>query len=146
MPPLDCTSGLQRFKETARMELIQFSQHFAHRFRECWFLYDLFVDPLFESSADNLVQWGLDVAEKEKACLGTFQPTTSMERFVCYGFTQLGRFQLTCQDMIGYPDGEPGEVLAAELGAGGIFRNVMRHSRFLPPPTRILPSLGTFRF
>ncbi|MCJ1405550.1 hypothetical protein MMC11_008778 [Xylographa trunciseda] len=146
MPPLDCTSGFQRFKETARMELTQYSQYFAQRFMECWFLYDLFVDPLFEDSADELLQWGLNVAEQEEACLGTFQPTTSMARFISCGFTQLGRFQITCQDMIDYPDGEPGEVLAAELGAGGIFRNVMRHSRFLSPPAQSLPVLGTFRF
>ncbi|MCJ1391231.1 hypothetical protein MMC18_004093 [Xylographa bjoerkii] len=147
MPPLDCTSGLQRHKETARMEHKQFSEYFSSpRFMECWFLYDIFVDPLFEDSADQLLQWGLDVAEQEGTCLGTFQPTTSMERFICCGFRQLALFQITCQDMIDYPNGEPGEVLAEAFGAGGIFRNVMRHSRFLNPPTVTLPPLGVFRF
>ncbi|MCJ1384579.1 hypothetical protein MMC17_007696 [Xylographa soralifera] len=146
-PPIDCKSGLQRFSETARMEDIQFFLNFSSsRFRECWFLYDLFVDPLFEDSTDDLLQWGLDVAENEETCLGTFQPTTSMTRFISCGFTWLDRFQITCQDMIDYPNGEPGEVLAEEFGAGGIFRNVMRHSRFLTPPTENQPPWGTFSF
>ncbi|MCJ1282773.1 hypothetical protein MMC26_002099 [Xylographa opegraphella] len=145
MPPIHGNSGLQRFTETARMEQIQFLKHFSSgRFMECWFLHDLFVDPLFEDSSDALLQWGLDVAEYEETCLGTFQPTTSMARFISCGFTQLNRFRLTCQDMILHPDGEPGEVLADEFGAGGIVRNVMRHSRFLTAPT--LPQLGTFSF
>ena len=147
MPPIDVTSGLQRFKETARMEQIQFRQHFSSlRFMECWFLYDLFVDPIFDDSAYKLLQWGLDVAEDEGTCLGTFQATTCMARFISCGFRQLNRFQLTCQDMIDYPNGEPGEVLAEEFGAGGISRNVMRHSRFLTPPPQSQQAWGTFRF
>ena len=113
---------------------------------ECWFLYDLFADPLFEDSAYELLHWGLHIAENEETCLGTFQPTTSMMRFISCGFTQLERFHITCQDMIDYPNGEPGEVLAEEFGAGGIVRNVMRHSRFLTPPVQTLPQWGTFRF
>ena len=145
MPPLDCTSGLQRSKETARIEQIQYWQFFSHRFTECWFLYDLFVDPLFEDSADELLQWGLDVAQKEVTCLGTFQPTTSLERFICCGFTQLDRFQICCQEMMYNPE-KPGETLPGAFGAGGIYRNVLRNSRYLIPPTRTLPSLHTFRF
>ncbi|MCJ1435374.1 hypothetical protein MMC27_004746 [Xylographa pallens] len=146
MPPIDGKSGLQRFKETARMEHIQLLQYFSSpRFKECWFLYDLFVDPLFEDSAYELLQWGLDVAENEETCLGTFQPTTSMTRFISYGFTQLGRFQISCQDRIYYLNGRPG-LLAEKFGARGIFRNVMRHSRFLTPPPQNQPPWGTFRF
>ena len=145
MPPVDATSGLQRFKEIVRMEQIKIRQHFSSpRFVECWFLYDLFVDPLFEDSTYKLLQWGLDIAITEETCLGTFQPKTSTARFISYGFTQLDRFHITCQDMMAYPNGEPGEVIAERIGAGGIVRNTMRHSRFLTPP--IQPQFGNFSF
>ena len=130
----------QRDQAVAKFVQRQTNSYFDDEFKECWFLHELFVDPLYESAAAELVQWGKNHAGKEETSMGTIQPKRLQLFFAKFGMQPVATDRVFCQ----YPMPDPWDEfdenpwLSYCYASGGVPRVVFMSPVYTPAYQQLL--------